>query len=794
MKSFSIAVVLASTACMAAHASPAQAQERSYDVPSGSLKAALDAFGRQSGRPIIFKADEVRGSRSRGFRGKASPEAAMAAILAGTGFSMIQGESGAIAVVRASGLQSSRSTGSIEDQENDEGAKPEILVTGARNWTLNTDIKRSRDDAQPYLIYDREQIRRSGSANLEDFFRDYVYASVSPATATQNSANNSVSGINLRGLGTDETLILVDGRRIAPLNNPVRGNLEQPPLNGIPLAAIDRIEVLGSSASGIYGANATGGVVNIILKRDYRGAEVSGTFGGTYGGGARDLRLDATAGLALDGGRTNVSASGSWEKQSALFVGQREFLSRQRDQLLLQNPLYFNTLTTPPLGATTNIRSANGATLTLDPAYGGGSIGSNHTYVPVGYRGTATDGIAGLVGNAGKYNLDLAPTAGTTALNGGSAYRLRSPVETWAGTVAIRREFTPWLRAFAEVSGSSEERRILTNRAPTTFLLAANAPSNPFQQQIRVTVPFVGADREDRYRNRAIQALGGLIVKLPYKWDASIDYSWSRNWTTVLTAPTLDGATIAGLNNGSINVVRDLSIDPLQYNFLPIRSGSTDAASTATSLIVRFAGPVPFSFTGGQPTVTIQGLHNRNEIPDTRMVTNAYNSGTIFFAPGRAQTVDSIYGEARFPLFSSANHIPLFSALELQVAGRYERYRGEGAELNIRCLAVARPLEDADLAAPCPPAGTAVRSATSSRGSFNPTFSLKWTVVPDLVLRLSYATGYRPPDLSLLVKLAGQVPLTGLDPLRGNEVIGTILSGRTSAINGFSGGNPDVRP
>src|SRR4051812_25417519 len=105
MKSFSIAVVLASTAGMAAHASPAQAQERSYDVPSGSLKAALEAFGRQSGRPIIFKADEVRGSHSRGFRGKASPEAAMAAILAGTGFSMIQGESGAIAVVRASGLQ-----------------------------------------------------------------------------------------------------------------------------------------------------------------------------------------------------------------------------------------------------------------------------------------------------------------------------------------------------------------------------------------------------------------------------------------------------------------------------------------------------------------------------------------------------------------------------------------------------------------------------------------------------------------------------------------------------------------
>ena len=65
MRSTSLAAALAASACMFAIAAPAQAQQRNFDIPSGNLKAALDAFGRQSGRPIIYRAEDVNGLQSR---------------------------------------------------------------------------------------------------------------------------------------------------------------------------------------------------------------------------------------------------------------------------------------------------------------------------------------------------------------------------------------------------------------------------------------------------------------------------------------------------------------------------------------------------------------------------------------------------------------------------------------------------------------------------------------------------------------------------------------------------------
>ena len=85
------------------------------------------------------------------------------------------------------------------------------------------------------------------------------------STAQSPGAPNTYSAINLRGLGTDETLILVDGRRMPGIS--LSGERLQPDINGIPLAAVERIEVLPSTAGGIYGGSAVGGVVNVIDTR-----------------------------------------------------------------------------------------------------------------------------------------------------------------------------------------------------------------------------------------------------------------------------------------------------------------------------------------------------------------------------------------------------------------------------------------------------------------------------------------------------------------------------------------------
>jgi outer membrane cobalamin receptor len=88
------------------------------------------------------------------------------------------------------------------------------------------------------------------------------------------------SSINLRGLGSLQTLILINGMRTANFAN--RGATFQPDVNGIPLAAIDRVEVLPGSASAIYGGTAVGGVVNVILKRSYTGDRVSSSYQNTF--------------------------------------------------------------------------------------------------------------------------------------------------------------------------------------------------------------------------------------------------------------------------------------------------------------------------------------------------------------------------------------------------------------------------------------------------------------------------------------------------------------------------------
>src|SRR3546814_21189516 len=93
---------------------------------------------------------------------------------------------------------------------------PEILVLGKRSWSLNTDIPRSKDEAQPYTVFTREEIKRSGAPDLDTFFRDFLGANTSVSTAGQRNSRDSQ--IDLRGLGLDGTLNLVDGRRIADPN------------------------------------------------------------------------------------------------------------------------------------------------------------------------------------------------------------------------------------------------------------------------------------------------------------------------------------------------------------------------------------------------------------------------------------------------------------------------------------------------------------------------------------------------------------------------------------------------
>ena len=145
----------------------------------------------------------------------------------------------------------------------------------------------------------------------------------------------------MRGLSAAQTVILVDGRRLINV-------ADQPPdLNAVPVSMIDRIEVLPSSASGIYGGGAVGGVVNIVTKRNYAGGEFRFTYDNTFKSDSAKQRTDLNYGFTLLGGRTQVMLSASYADGNRLTVGDREGLLHSYVARAVAN----NPTTLPPIAS-----------------------------------------------------------------------------------------------------------------------------------------------------------------------------------------------------------------------------------------------------------------------------------------------------------------------------------------------------------------------------------------------------------------------------------------------------------
>jgi len=164
------------------------------------------------------------------------------------------------------------------DQGEEAAELTKITVTGTR-------IKRvDAEGALPVTVIDREMIDQSGETSLSDLLRNLTFNSFgSPPTRFQG--DQGVSQVNLRGLGSNRTLILVDGRRLpkAPTSTAYQN------IANIPLGSVERVEILSDGASAIYGSDAIGGVINIITRKDYTGWELMyGHAEPQYGRGKRE--------------------------------------------------------------------------------------------------------------------------------------------------------------------------------------------------------------------------------------------------------------------------------------------------------------------------------------------------------------------------------------------------------------------------------------------------------------------------------------------------------------------------
>ena len=731
----------------AAFAQSGEPQTYEFDMPPQPLADALRAVGSKAGVNIAFDPSAVRGKRAPELRGTYTVEEAVRRLIEGTALNLRRTDGGSL-------LISERGPPPREAAV----AMPQIMVERSR--LLNMDIARSRDDAQPYVVFDREVIERSGAVSVEDFLKQRLPMNTSAGTNNQGAGLlGNISQINLRGLGTNQTLILIDGHRMPSLSN--LGTPLQTDLNGIPTGAIERIEVLPTTSSGIYGGSATGGVINVILRRDYQGLELRAAYENTFSTDTAIRRGFLSGGFNLEGGKTNVLVGLGYSDANWLLAGDRDFISRGRAAILINNPATFFSATTPPLGSTPNIRSTNGTNLTLR---GGTALNSPVTFVPIGYAGPASDNGAALAANAGHYNLEQAGVSQNGA--GGRNQTLLNSPTIESALASIRRDFTPALSGF--VDGFYVRNRTYSSGSQfgTSFNIAANARNNPFNQAITVAVPTATVSDQlyapvDEYR-----AMTGVIARLPAKWMAEADYSWNRTSYSFSLAPTLSAAATTSISNGTIDVLRDTTVFPLDLSPFVVQAQLVSPfKATLKDTSVRFSGPVG-SLPGGEPTVTML-LERRDEV-----FSDGFNYSPVgtFYSPGRSQTISSAYAEARVPIVSQSNRLPGVYALEVQAAGRSDQYKLNGATNSVLLSGNTVP---------------PINRVSSTIRSSNPTLGLRYQPSRDLAIRASYGTGFFPPTVNQI--LASQVNFQNIiDPRRGSATQGL--------IPGLTGGNTGLRP
>lgn len=307
-------------ACLVAFVSLARADgpaQKNYDLEADDATVSLKSFSQQSGEQIIFLGSVVKGTTTHTVKGEFTASQALDLMLAGTGLYAVRDEkSGSFAVNRSPTAKPDNDpnaqraalgvteSGRPEEKTLDETVNLErYIVTGSQIRGIG-----AGDEISPVTTYNRADIDRTGYSTTqelvqsipENFRGGSLGASedgiVGPGSLSQQNYS-AASGVNLRGLGNNSTLVLINGHRAAPSDF---GQVVD--ISAIPLAAIDRVDVLMDGASAIYGSDAVGGVVNFILRKDFNGAETRLSYDAAEGNRRQQEIATQTVGTSWGGG------------------------------------------------------------------------------------------------------------------------------------------------------------------------------------------------------------------------------------------------------------------------------------------------------------------------------------------------------------------------------------------------------------------------------------------------------------------------------------------------------------
>ncbi|MEL1263043.1 TonB-dependent receptor [Pseudoxanthomonas putridarboris] len=771
-----VALAVAIAAClpiMVEAANPEAVREASvrFDIPAGDLAVALERFSTQSGIQAMYRQELIAGKKSVAVKGALVPSDALRQLLSAAGlvYERVNERTYVLKDAPAKAPDKSRQKEARNQPEG--GAESghvtslaEVLVNGKRSF--NADIERTKDDIQPYVVFSKEEIETSMSGNLEEFLSRRLPMSQTMGTAAQDVTTNSRgnrSEFNLRGLGANQTLILINGRRMAGVAQLSGSRMDQPDLNGIPIAMVERVEVLPATASGIYGGSATAGVINVILKSEYKDGSVRFTYDNSFDTDSARQKASFTKGFSLEEGRTQLLLSGSYSESNELLARDRPFLERSRE-LLLSN-LGDSALTRANMmrGNRANFSANPGTILTLR---NGTSLGSGIGSVPIGYGGYQTDGGAGLVSGAGTFDFSIPESIP------GKANSLISSPTTSSFMGSITREFTDNLRAFVEF-GKTRNRTSMgySTDAYSVTLLPTDA-GNPFNNVVSVNFT-AGVSSESEYFSDTDRVNAGFVYKLPGGWAVSVEANRnsSENKNTRTSIAYDSTAVQAEIRSGAIDVFRDTTMYPIDLSAFEVENLSAYGPSKGSTkeYVVRVGGPIA-SYAAGSASLTASLATRKDWASSAR-------SRTVFY-PARGQEVDSAYVEAFVPMVSSSQGIPFVSKLDGQVSVRHDRYATTAIPIGTNL-----PFDPITGEIP------AYRYVTNGVSSTDYTVGLRYAPIEDLTFRGSFGTGFLPPSISQLGKSSSQYSVYLIDPMR--DGVRTLYSG---VENVRGGGDDSLKP
>ncbi len=583
----------------------------------------------------------------------------------------------------------------VAQDDSDEEAVDlgEFEVTGSRLGRADV------EGALPVSVINRDDIDASGFTSVGELLRNTVFNSAGAFRAQSGSSAQGLVAVDLRGLGSERTLVLIDGRR-AP-KAPYAPTAQD--LNAVPLAAVERIEILKDGAGAIYGSDAIGGVINVITRKDYQGVEVSYQVQGTDREGGDVEQGNVTIGIS--GERGNMVIGASYFQRDIIFA--RDSLFNSPGASFFSNNLIW--------GVDGN---ENGVFDPRPVEDGGEGDTDGYAYAPVpgGCPAPTTPGYF-INPNTGLCGYDFNLVAADEAKTGNRGLFAKGFYEIsddWGVTVnaSVNRA-----TSFGRYAPSLNDVA-LTIPFDNAFLDTAAAGIDPDQLATPIYFyhRFAGLGTRDTTTDANVYDLSGIFEGRI--GAVNVEFGARHNEYKFFET---------GRNFVVLPIVQSY-LDNDVYDFTDPLSNSDDVLNSMKATIGResiwrteeaFAGfdlPV-FDMAGGTAQLAGGFEYRTEEYNDQydSLSEGGAIGGSAGNSAGTDRTVRALYGEML---------LPILDTLEVSVAARYDDYSDYGSDTT-------------------------------------PSVRVRFQPLADLTLRASYSAGFRAPSLDLI----SQKPAFSAEPI-----------------------------